>query len=123
MEEKQKYKIIFYKDRKGNEPVAEYIRKLKATSEKNKDARINLEKIIEYMNVLKRKGFEAGYPYIKHIKGDIWELRPLRNRIFFFCWSGEAFVMLSHFMKKTQETPKSEKDKAEKIMKRFLNGE
>ena len=73
--------------------------------------------------MLKRKGFEAGFPYIKHIENDIWELRPLRNRMFFFCWNGEAFVMLSHFIKKTQKTPEAEKDKAIKIMKRFLNGE
>ncbi len=116
----KKYKIIFYKDNKGKSPVKEYMDSLNKTINTNKDSRIKLTKIIEYLDILSVKGFKAGYPYIKHIKGDIWELRPLRDRVFFFCWNGESFVLLSHFVKKTQETPESEKDKAEKIMKKFL---
>lgn len=117
------YKIIFYKDKKGNEPVKEFILKLKKSGEKDKNARINFDKITDYLDVLSKEGLKAGMPYIKHIKGDIWELRPLRNRVFFFSFKGDTFVMLSHFLKKTQETPEAEKDKAEKLMKRFLKGE
>ncbi len=120
MNDEPKYKIIFYKDRKGNEPVADYIRKLKEMSAKNKDARVNLEKISEYMNILKRKGLNAGHPYIGRITDKIWELRPLSNRIFFFGCCGDTFVLLSHFIKKSQKTPDSEKEKAERLMKRFL---
>ena len=42
----------------------------------------------------------------KHIEGDIWELRPLRERVFFVAWYNNSYVLLHHFTKKTQKTPK-----------------
>ena len=59
-------------------------------------------------------------PYIKHLDGEIWELRPLKNRIMFFGYDGKQFVLLSHFIKKTQKTPKREIDKAKRLMKDYL---
>ena len=44
------HKIPMYKDRKGNEPVAEYIAEL--ASKKDKDSRIKLNKIREYIKIL-----------------------------------------------------------------------
>ncbi|MDZ5724784.1 type II toxin-antitoxin system RelE/ParE family toxin [Acetobacterium sp. K1/6] len=38
---------------------------------------------------------------VKHIDGDIWELRPLADRIFFFYWKDNTFVLLHYFHKKT----------------------
>lgn len=48
------YKIYFYKDKKGNEPVAEYIAKL--AQKKDKDSRIKLTKIRQYIKFLSEKG-------------------------------------------------------------------
>ena len=53
-------------------------------------------------------------PYIKHLDGDIWELRPLRDRILFVAWSNGKFILLHHFMKKTQKTPAREIEKAKR---------
>lgn len=72
-------KIYFYKDRNGNEPVAEYIAKL--AQKNSKDSRIQLNKIRDYLKILSEYGTQAGEPYVKHLDGDIWELRPLRDRI------------------------------------------
>jgi len=58
-------------------------------------------------------GVAAGMPYIKHIEDNIWELRPLRDR-FFISWQGDSYVLLDHFMKKTQKTPKREIERAKK---------
>lgn len=75
------HKIFFYRDKNGNRPVAEY---LAALSEKNdKDSRIKLNKIRDYMRALSEYGTQAGEPYVKHLDGEIWELRPLRDRILF----------------------------------------
>lgn len=74
----------------------------------SKDNRIKLTKIRDYMKVLSLYGTRAGQPYVKHLEGDIWELRPLRDRILFFCWDGKRFVLLHQFIKKTQKTPKKE---------------
>ena len=109
------YSIEFYKDKDGNEPVKEYISSL--ASKNDKDSRINLNKIRDYIKTLSEYGTRAGEPYVKHIEGEIWELRPLRNRILFFGYDGNKIILLSHFIKKTQKTPQREIDKAKRLMK------
>lgn len=104
------HKIYFYKDKNGKEPVANYLAKL--ASKKDKDSRIKLTKIRDYVKILSEYGIQAGKPYIKHLCGDIWELRPLRDRILFVGWINGSYVLLHHFMKKTQKTPKREIEKA-----------
>jgi len=47
-------------------------------------------------------------PYVKHLEGELWELRPVRDRIFFVAWLDGGFVLLHHFMKQTQKTPAHE---------------
>jgi len=37
--------------------------------------------------MLKNRGTMIGEPFIKHLEGEIWELRPLRDRILFAAWS------------------------------------
>ncbi|MFQ8599957.1 MAG: type II toxin-antitoxin system RelE/ParE family toxin [Oscillospiraceae bacterium] len=61
-----------------------------------------------------------GSSTVKHIDGDLWELRPLENRIFFFYWRNDTFVLLHHFVKKSQKTPEKEIQKARNNMKDFL---
>ena len=102
------YSVEFYKDKDGNEPVKEYISSL--ASKNDKDSRINLNKIRDYIKTLSEYGTRAGEPYVKHIEGEIWELRPLRNRILFFGYDGNKIILLSHFIKKTQKTPQREID-------------
>ena len=72
------------------------------------------------MQILRCNGTRAGSPYVKHIEGDIWELRPLSNRIFFFAWNGETFILLHCFTKKTQKTPKKEIEQAKRNMADFI---
>ena len=109
------YRVEFYKDKDGNEPVKEYISSL--AGKNDKDSRVNLNKIRDYIKTLSEYGTRAGEPYVKHIEGEIWELRPLRNRILFFGYDGNKIILLSHFIKKTQKTPQREIDKAKRLMK------
>lgn len=106
------YNIYFYKDIHGNQPVLEYLQLL--CSKTDKDSRINANKINDYIEALSKYGTIIGEPYIKYLGNDIWELRPLRNRIFFVAWEEGSFILLHHFMKKTQKTPKAEIDKAKR---------
>lgn len=106
------YKIYFYKDRNGNEPVLTYMREL--ARNKGKDSRLKLNKIQDYIEILSRYGTQAGEPYIKHLDEDIWELRPFRDRILFVGWMNGSYVLLHHFMKKTQKTPVREIEKAKR---------
>ena len=106
------YEIRFYRDRNGKEPVAEYIREL--AQRKDKDSRIKLKKIQDYINILKAYGTLAGEPYIKHLDGEIWELRPLRDRILFVAWNNGSYILLHSFLKTTQKTPAREIEKAKR---------
>lgn len=106
------HEIHFYRDRNGKEPVLEYLREL--SRKKDKDSRIKANKINDYIEVLSQYGTQAGEPYIKHLDGDIWELRPLRDRILFVAWVNGSFALLHHFMKQTQKTPAREIDKAKR---------
>ena len=106
------HNIYFYKDKNGNEPVLEYMREL--ASKKGKDSRIKLNKINDYIELLSQHGTRAGEPYIKYLDAEIWELRPLRDRILFVAWVDGSFVLLHHFMKKTQKTPKREIEQAKR---------
>lgn len=115
------YKLKFYRDRKGKQPVVEYIRVL--AKHNDKDSRIKLDKILDYFEILEECGTRAGEPYMKHLEGEIWELRPLRDRILFAAWTGESFVILHHFMKKTQKTPRAEIEKAKKELAEIRESE
>ena len=112
------YNINFYRDKKGNEPVKEYIVSLKAKN--TKDSLIKLQKIQDYIKILKENGTRAGMPFVRHFDGDIWELRPLKDRILFFAFDGNNIILLSYFKKMTQKTPLREIKKANKLMKDYI---
>jgi phage-related protein len=115
------YSVITYKDRAGNDKIAEYIQELNGQMATNKDARIRYKKIMEYIGQLQTYGVATGKPAIEHITGtELWELRPTRDRIFFAYWQDHVFVLLHHFVKKTQKTPPREIEQAERNLKDFL---
>lgn len=110
------YTVEFYRDKDGYSEVEEYLKELNEKANDNKDSRINFDTIIRYIRALSIYGTRIGEPKVKHLEGDLWELRPLNNRIFFFYWKDNKFVLLSHFKKKSQKTPKREKEKAKRNM-------
>ncbi len=108
------FEINIYRDERGRSDIEEYILELREKSINNKEARINLHKIVSYIDVLKEMGTRAGEPITKHLDGEIWELRPLSNRIFYAYYKDNTFVLLHHFKKKTQKTPRREIEKAKR---------
>ena len=78
-----------------------------------------MKKIDLYIDLLSEYGLTLSEPYIKKIENEIWELRPLRDRILFASWCNNKFVLLSVFMKKTQKTPKREIEKAKKLLEDY----
>lgn len=109
------YKIIFYKDSKDKSEVQKYILSLKKRTDKN--SKVKFCKIISYIDILSKYGITAGEPYMKYIDNDIWELRPLRDRILFAYFENNSFILLNMFMKKTRKTPQKEIDKAKRFLK------
>lgn len=106
------HKIHFYKTADGKAPVTEYMSEL--ASRTDKDSRIKLNKIRDHIKALSVYGTAIGAPKVKHLEGDIWELRPLRDRILFVAWVDGGYVLLHPFMKQTQKTPPREIEQAKR---------
>ena len=122
------YKIIFYKNEKEISELENYIIELQRQRQnKNKNNRIKLSKIVAYIDQLSKSGLSLGEPYIKYLESEIWELRPLRDRIFFSYIDKDTFILLNHYMKQTQKTPQREIERAKRLLKEYkerndLNG-
>lgn len=50
---------------------------------------------------------------------DIWELRPLRDRILFAYCDNNKFILLSIFVKQTKKTPIKEIKKAQRLLEDY----
>ena len=112
--------VVFYRTSKGTEPVKELIAELNTQASTNKHIRVRVKKIIEHIEILQAYGTNKGLPHMRHIDDGIWELRPTSDRIFFFCYMEECFVLLHHFQKKTQKTPPREIEQAKRYRKDFI---
>ena len=108
------FTIEFYEDKEGKSEIIEYLQQLQRKPNKNNN--IKFKKIISYIDNLSIYGLSLGEPYIKHLDKEIWELRPIRDRILFASLYNNKFILLSIFMKQTQKTPKNEIEKAKKFL-------
>ncbi len=97
--------------------MLEYIEKLVLKDDKN--SRIKFNNVMDCINQPRENGTRANEKFVKHVRGEIWELRPLRDRILFAAWIGDSFVLLHSFQKETQKTPPSEIEKAESELEDF----
>lgn len=114
---KEQYIIEIYKDKRGKSEISEYLKQLQ--DNKTKDNYIKFNKISSYIELLSKNGLKLNNIYIKHLRDDIWELRPLKDRILFASWYNNRFILLSIFMKKTQKTPRREIEKAKRLFKDY----
>lgn len=82
------------------------------------------ERIVFSLGLLREFGLNLGAPYVKNIRGKLWELRITggnQHRVLCFATSGKCFVLLHAFTKKTGKTPSSEIKTAEQRMNEYLN--
>ncbi|MDR0287332.1 MAG: type II toxin-antitoxin system RelE/ParE family toxin [Clostridiales bacterium] len=115
------FEVITYKDKSGVDKIMEYVKELDEKAPTSKDARIKRNKILEYIELLRAYGVNIGKPAVEHITNtELWELRPLRDRILFTYWKDNIFVLLHIFQKKTQKTPPQEIAQAQRNLKDFL---
>jgi phage-related protein len=114
------FEVRFYKDSNGYSDVLEMLSKLHEKSKTSKNDKIKFDKINHHIEALCMMGTSIGSPVVKYLDNGLWELRPNSNRLMFFFFKNNEYVILSHFIKKSQKTPKSEIDKAKRRMKDFL---
>lgn len=108
------FELLFYENNRGVSEIVDYLDELKRRSENNKDVAVRRRKILSYLAALQDRGTLLGKPYVKHIDEDIWELRPLDNRIFFFYWKDNTIILLHYYIKKTDKTPRREIERAKR---------
>src|SRR5436305_752857 len=64
------------------------------------------------MERLRVENIRAREPLVRHLEGDLWELREESNtniyRILYFFFTGRRIVFVHGFQKKTQKTPAHE---------------
>lgn len=99
------YNIEFYEDSNGRSELWEFLESLRVKAATNKDARIQYKQISLYIQLLEDNGTLLNENITKHLDDDIWELRPGNNRVLFFYFKNDIFVLLHQFRKKTQKLP------------------
>ena len=109
------FEIDFYEKENGKSEILDFINDLQRKKDKDKNARIQYKQIILYIELLSKNGTSLPQNITKHLEDDIWELRPGNNRVlYFFIDNDNTYVLLHHFRKTTQKTPKQEIEKAKK---------
>lgn len=106
------YKIEFYEKENGESEIWEFLEALRTKASTNKDARIQYKQAALYIQLLQENGTRLPENVTKHLGDGIWELRPGNNRVFYFYFENDTFVLLHQFRKKSQKTPRREIDKA-----------
>lgn len=106
------FNIDFYRTVDGKSDIEDFLEDLLSRAITNKDARIQHKQVSQYIQFLEDYGTRLGENVTKHLDEDIWELRPGNNRVLFFYFENNTFVLLHHFRKKTQKTPRREIEKA-----------
>ncbi len=102
------FQVEFYEDSGGHSDVREFLEELRQQITKSKDARIQYQQLVMYIELLQENGTQLSNNIVKHLDEDIWELRPGNNRVFFFYFRNDAYILLHHFRKKSQQTPARE---------------
>lgn len=97
------YTIEFYENAHGKSELWDLLELLRTKIKTSKDARIQYNQIVLYIQLLQDNGTRLPKDVTKHIEDGIWELRPGNNRIFYFFFENNTFVLLHQFRKKTQK--------------------
>ena len=104
------YEIVFYRDKRGREPVKEFL--LRLLKEQQEGSRERLHKISHHLSILHLHGTRAGENYIKHLEDRIWQLRPVGDCLLFASIIRGNFVLLHYFAKNNYRIPKREIERA-----------
>ena len=115
------YTIEFYEKSNGESDVQDFLETLRLKASTNKDARIQYKQTVLYIQLLQDNGTRLPENITKHLEDGIWELRPGNNRVFYFYFKNDTFVLLHQFRKKSQKTPRREIDKAKAERNDYLS--
>ena len=115
------YTVEFYETQDGECQVWDFLEGLRIKAASNKDARIQHKQASLYIELLQQNGTHMNENITKHLEDGIWELRPGNNRVFYFFFQDDIFVLLHQFRKKSQKTPKREIEIAKRERDDYLS--
>lgn len=104
------WSVVLYRAAEGRPVVEEEITSLGVDAE---------VKIARYVQLLGQFGLDLGAPYVRHVQGKLWELRPDAYRALYFATAGRRFVVVRAFRKTTQQTPPREIGTGERRMNEY----
>jgi len=108
--------VEYYRDERGRYPVREFLDSLPPDDQ---------ARILQTARLLEDFGLQLGAPYVKAVRGKLWELRVrasrARYRVLYFAFVGQRFILLHGFVKKTTKTPRREIETAERRMAEFMD--
>ena len=115
------YTVEFYETQNGECQIWDFLEGLRIKAVSNKDARIQHKQVSLCIELLQQNGTHMNENITKHLEDGIWELRPGNNRVFYFFFKNDSFVLLHQFRKKSQKTPKREREKAKRERNDYLS--
>ncbi len=105
------WSIDFYTDCEAKSPITEWF--------EAQDAKVQA-KFLWVFDLLEEAGIEVGMPHVKPLKDKLYEIRIRVDknayRIIYFLHTGQKFILLHGFQKKTQKTPTKELELAKKYL-------
>ena len=105
------WNVDYYVKENGESPVSDFIKTLSPK---------HSAKVLWEIDLLEKLGTNIKEPYAKQIKGKkykgLWELRIQQgsdaSRVFYFLPVGKLIILLHGFLKKSDETPVMELERA-----------
>lgn len=118
VELRMKFEVLFYDLPSGREPVREFLDSL--------DGKMRA-KMLREIALLVDNGPNMREPESKSIGDGIFELRAQEgsniSRVLYFFFVGRRVILTNGFIKKTQRTPRSEKERALRYRAEYLSRE
>lgn len=113
--------VELYEDAHGRCPFHIFCSEVQSSGG-GKNAKVQLTQIFRQIRLLEEvgtRGLTGGA--VKHIRDGIWELRPGNNRVLFFFWQEDTYVILHAFRKTTQQIPPQQLEQAEREVKDWIS--
>lgn len=110
------WSIDYYRSEAGRCPVEEFVDSLDTKSK---------ARVARTLDLLEEFGTALGMPYARHLEKQLWELRVRygknRYRIIYLLATGQVFVLLHGFTKKTGPVRRSDMEIAEQRRDDYLS--
>lgn len=108
--------VEFYDLPNGKEPAKDFLLSLEPKMR---------AKMLWTIQLLQDNGTALRMPYSEQLEDEIFELRAKVgsdiSRVLYFFFVGNKAILTNGFIKKTQKTPETEKDKAKKYRAEYLS--